>query len=272
MALVDDYLAKIELALSEQTSGSELHELVQDIYSVFSGVIPEIAKGLDLKKARAFVPGSNSIVYDSLGDLRKLRGKLLAYKEACAREAILNPIAAALSKIDDDIASCEKALSSGSSSDKKQVIDTIISVYSTDIKSIAWNVPGYSYTEGTNDQALSLLIEKLKQHKVRISLQQSSSAPTVSIMNNATASNSTNIEISLVQVSESIQALPDEVLSEECKDELRLMLLDMEGLRGKPKSEAKEKLKKVLLWIADKGVDVAIAAGPYLVSLIQTLD
>lgn len=51
MALVDDYLAKIELALSEQTSGSELHELVQDIYSVFSGVIPEIAKGLDLKKS-----------------------------------------------------------------------------------------------------------------------------------------------------------------------------------------------------------------------------
>ena len=55
------------------------------------------------------------------------------------------------------------------------------------------------------------------------------------------------------------------------KSELKLLLLDMDSARGKSKKAAEGKLKKVLDWLADKGVDVALAALPYVLNVPQML-
>ena len=101
--------------------------------------------------------------------------------------------------------------------------------------------------------------------------QTASNNPMIAVTNNAVASNAVSIELSITQVSKQIREIPDNIMSKKDKDELRLLLMEIEELRGAPKGEAESKIKKALLWIADKGVDAIIAAGPYLVSLAQSL-
>ena len=54
-------------------------------------------------------------------------------------------------------------------------------------------------------------------------------------------------------------------------EELELLLLDLDMSKGKSKQDAEGKLGKVLGWLTDKGVDVALAALPYVLNVLQTL-
>ena len=54
-------------------------------------------------------------------------------------------------------------------------------------------------------------------------------------------------------------------------DELKCLLLDLDAVKNKPKAESESRLQKVLVWMSDKGVDVAIAVLPYIASFINTL-
>lgn len=86
---------------------------------------------------------------------------------------------------------------------------------------------------------------------------------------NAVNQNSIENVLTVTQMAEQIQAIPESVLSEDLKSELKLLLLDMDSARGKSKKAAEGKLKKVLDWLADKGVDVALAALPYVLNVPQ---
>lgn len=55
------------------------------------------------------------------------------------------------------------------------------------------------------------------------------------------------------------------------KNELKALLFDLESNKNGSKKEADGNLSKVLSWLSDKGVDVAIAALPYIASVLQTL-
>lgn len=55
------------------------------------------------------------------------------------------------------------------------------------------------------------------------------------------------------------------------KNELKALLFDLESNKNGSKKEAEGNLGKVLSWLSGKGVDVAIAALPYIASVLQTL-
>lgn len=62
-----------------------------------------------------------------------------------------------------------------------------------------------------------------------------------------------------------IQKLPEDVLSQEDKDELEEKLAAVEVARnGKDKEKLASKVVNVLKYITDKGVEVGIAVLPYL--------
>ena len=272
MAIVDEYLSKMESALSNPGTPAELHNFVKEIYAVFAGVIPDIAKGLDLKKGRVSAIGGSSPNYDSIGDLRILRGKLIAYKETIQAGCLENPISAVLRKIDEDIEKCRRAIRESDQEAKKTAISGIVRVYENDIKGIHHGISEFGFASASLDDDLNLLIGKIQQHKSNILMNQiASNNPMIAVTNNAVASNAVSIELSITQVSKQIREIPDNIMSKKDKDELRLLLMEIEELRGAPKGEAESKIKKALLWIADKGVDAIIAAGPYLVSLAQSL-
>lgn len=130
--------------------------------------------------------------------------------------------------------------------------------------------------EGSGHDDLQLVQERLEVYRDKV---RSAAAASLTGSNNvnvntqasANSSSSANVSISIAQVSQQVQAISEGLISQEEKMALRLMLLDLEESRGKPKDEAHPKLQKLLQWLADKGVDVTIAVLPYIVSLLSTL-
>ena len=77
--------------------------------------------------------------------------------------------------------------------------------------------------------------------------------------------------VTLAQALESIDRLSSDKLSDEDKIYLKGLLAELSQTMGANRKDCEKKYKKILSWIADKGVDVAIAAAPYVLQTIQTL-
>lgn len=269
MSKTDEYIARIEEALKNGCQ-SEKHALVEETAAVFHDVIPGIRHGLDRFRQCASIPGSPKI-YDEDGDLRKLLGKLELRQEEERRELMANPITAITAKVDSDIALCGSAIASMSLDEQDRLIETLVGTYEASVPSIAFNLS--SYNSGDDYTAdLQLIKGRLEVYRSQLIADFSkSSSQNISLTSTSTSSATANVAIDISQVSIQIQQLPETVLDEEHKNMLRLMLLDLEEARGKSKEEAHPKLQKLLGWLSDKGVDVAIAALPYIAQLIQGL-
>lgn len=269
MSMTDEYIARI-LATMENGSQNEKHALVEETASVFHDAIPGIRHGLDRFRQRASFPGS-SLTYDDEGDLRKLLGKLELRQEEERREVMSNPLSAITAKVDSDIALCGSAIASMTPEEQDRLIETLVGTYEATLPSIAFNLS--SYNSG-DDYAADLLLIKGRLEVYRSQLiadSSKSSSQNISLASTSTSSATVNVAVDISQVSTQIQQLPETVLDDGHKNELRLMLLDLEEARGKSKEEAHPKLQKLLGWLSDKGVDVVIAALPYIAQLIQGL-
>ncbi len=90
---------------------------------------------------------------------------------------------------------------------------------------------------------------------------------------NASAVNQNTVEmvVNVSQVAEQVQSLPQNVLNDDQKKEIKALLLDLDTVKGKPKKDAEKPVRKILSWLADKGVDVAVAVLPYVVQTIASL-
>lgn len=276
MSLAQEYIDKIEQLPPNATEG-EKEALVKDAVSVFSEAIPGIKKGLDQFSGRAGGIGT-TMRFDNDGDLRKLLDKLRLLKEEEARSVAADPLRSATAKIDSDIERCARALASGNAEACDKLVDTLVSVYESDVPSIAYKLTTYggSHDGGYDHFAdLRLVKERLELHQGKVAVEAAAAlkaSPSVSVSGVSNAASTVNVEIGISQASQQVQSLSEDVLSAEGKKELKLLLLSLEEMRGKPKNEAHPKLKKVLSWLADKGVDVAIAALPYIKSLLDTLN
>ena len=93
----------------------------------------------------------------------------------------------------------------------------------------------------------------------------------MNIQASAVNQNSVTNVLTITQVAEQVQSIPENVLNDDLKRELKCLLLDLETVKNKPKKEAESRVQKVLAWMSDKGVDVAIAVLPYIASFIGTL-
>lgn len=272
MTQADGYIARIDEALSAYDD-SLAGELVKEIIAVFSSADSNIKLGLDRYKGRAMVPGQ-PVNYDNKGDLKKLRGKLLVLVESERRDLEANPLRLALTSVDEDIEECERLIRNGDDSDRRRCVDRMVRVYEVDIKNFAVGLSGYGFGSEEEDLIgdLELILGHLRHYRAKIALESvSGNMNTVNVQASAVNQNSVTNVLTITQVAEQVESIPDSVLDDELKNELKCLLLDLEVIKNKPKAESESRLQKVLAWISDKGVDVAIAVLPYIASFISTL-
>jgi hypothetical protein len=184
------------------------------------------------------------------------------------------------------ITSCTDVLDSKNNSEAEKLQDKIIGVYYSEIPSITGQLDNYQPSFGSS-RAVNWIgdIEILKAKLInymdnleqedknradeleKLRLQQSIFSINNNNHNQATAkaSSETSVVITIEQTTEMIQKLPDDVLSQEDKDELEEKLAAVEVARnGKDKEKLASKVGNVLKYITDKGVEVGIAVLPYL--------
>ena len=141
----------------------------------------------------------------------------------------------------------------------------IINTFRNDIKYI-W--------VGTEDdkehplQMLSLLISKLRNLKGDLEIEENKQNSEKALVLEQTLNTSISIQISFEQTITAIEAIPNEILSHDEKEQLegKLSKLNTE----KDKSKLWEKAQSVLKWIADKGFEVGIAALPYIAEALKS--
>ena len=272
MALKDEYIGRIDEALTVGDE-REMGELVKEIVAVFANADQHIKVGLDRYISRVIAVGQQ-VVYDNKGDLAKLRGKLVCLREAELRELEADPARLAFAGVDDDLAECSRLLEHGTEAEARSFVDRMVQVYQDDIKTIIVGLSGYGLgqEDATYQEDLGCIRDHLRHYRVKLAAYFAKGAQnSVSVHASAVNQNSIENVLTITQMAEQIQAIPESVLSEDLKNELKLLLLDIDSARGKSKKDAEGKLKKVLDWLADKGVDVALAALPYVLNVLQTL-
>lgn len=88
----------------------------------------------------------------------------------------------------------------------------------------------------------------------------------------STAEASVAVTVTIKQTLESINNLPDDILSKEDKESLEEKVASLELLtKSGDKEKASKKLGSILKYVADKGIEVGIALLPYLGEISKLL-
>lgn len=262
MAILDEYILRAARLLRSDSS-ENADDLCREIIDVFKldYTNPEFFR---------FINSSSSFRYSS-SDLRTIVQMLRLERENQDEERYGSKCCHAIT---EHIRRLEQALEEGLQGEPLRAVhDSIDYVYA--------NAKGYdSYTDGLasygsnrndfNDEQTQLRIDKLKHfrdeelRKLKIAEARVAS---VSMVQNASASATSNVQVTLEATFEQIDKLPETTLSDEDKTLLKGMIGD---LNTKDKSKRDSKLGKIQTWLANKGTDVFIAAMPYIVQLIKS--
>lgn len=262
MAILDEYILRAARLLRNDSS-ENADDLCREIIDVFKldYTNPELFR---------FINSASSFRYSS-SDLRTIVQMLRLERENQDEERYGSKCCHAIT---EHIRRLEQALEEGLQGESlKSVYDSIDFVYASS--------KGYeSYTDGLasygsdrnnlNEEQTRLRIDKLKHfrdeeiRKLKIAEVQGAS---VSLVQNATASATNIVQVTLETTFEQIDKLPETTLSDDDKTLLKGKIGD---LNTKDKSKRDNKLGKLLSWLAGKGTDVFIAAMPYIVQLIKS--
>ena len=168
--------------------------------------------------------------------------------------------------------------------DKRHFIEKVVSIYLKEIPEITHGLGNFEQrvsSDGTsvfiydNDGDLEKLKGKLINHRENLEMQsqnqaQSSQMPAINVIqnnaNNAIANAS--VTINFFSVVNAINSLDESVLSSSEKDDLTTQLSELEKVKH-DNEKAWEKARGILLWFADKSVDVAIACLPYITMILS---
>lgn len=152
------------------------------------------------------------------------------------------------------------------------LIREIVAVYGNEVKDIRTNLDAYSWKEDYERDYLNdvkYLKAHLINHKVNLenNLRFTEGTPSQIFNINQTQNSNISISVSLEQAITAIESISDDKLSQDEKDQLegKLSKLNTE----KDKSKLWEKTQSVLKWIADKGIEVGIAALPYIAEALK---
>lgn len=184
---------------------------------------------------------------------------------------------------------CDECLATKDIQKAEKLENTIVAVYSNDINGIKVGLDRYKariVSVGTVIKFdylgdIELLRAKLLHYKEELENKQnknstSRAVPAININNvneNTSSANATNItQITYEQVLESIQSLPESILSETDKEALEDKIGALElALNNKDKKKAIDKIGGILKFLVEKGVEVGIAVLPYLGQIAQSL-
>lgn len=260
MTEIDRYLKRAHSAL--KTNNSRLiDETAREIVSAFQAEIPR------LSKSGVWFSGDPRVPYlYTAEDLKKLIGKLRVFRDRQDRELYDSY---GFSTITDSIRQLEDALVDELSREKllalyKRIDALYASKYKENYTSGLYE--GGDADEEPSDEKTQLRLEKLrllrdeKLENMRLAEQQDRSQTiNVNTYNQANAHNHTDLDlnISVNQTLEHVDALPDEILSKEDKAKLKELIEELEQAVG-DKNIGKKKFEKLQSWLADKGSDVSI--------------
>ena len=171
----------------------------------------------------------------------------------------------------------------------KDLVSEIVAVFQNEISNIATELPAFRFG-GTENHMKDLIILKAilinysanlkredeirKNDLEKLKLQQS--IMTINNTNHNEASTEANVNVTVVvtvdQAIESINSLPNDVLSKEEKESLEEKVASLELLtKSGDKEKASKKLGSILKYVADKGIEVGIALLPYLGEISKLL-
>lgn len=163
--------------------------------------------------------------------------------------------------------------------------DEIIGVFGNEIPNIGVSLDRGSYGVGKFVPVdycgnIKLLKAKLVNHKINIKqgntfvnndsgkgAKNGQASVVVQQYNNQSMSSNVSVSITLEQTIENINQLPESALSSDDKELLAGKLAQI-SVEKEPESRW-EKAKGALKWIAEKGIEVGIAALPYIVEALK---
>lgn len=177
------------------------------------------------------------------------------------------------------ICALDDAITKSDEGKAKELQTEIIAVYEPEIPSLKDELDNYSFKHAyTHTRAdyigdAKLLKAKLQNYKLNLvtglyrPFQDADGAVTVT--QHVSQDVSTSVIINLEQAIHNIQELPESVLSSEEKEILSGKIASISAEKDKEKRW--EKVSGALKWIAEKGIQVGIAALPYIAKALEAI-
>lgn len=182
-----------------------------------------------------------------------------------------------IKKVEEYIDELDNAIDRNEVERAKELQTEIIAVYEPEIESLKSELDNYSITQFDTSTPVDyigdaiLLKAKLQNYKLNLAsglykpFQGVDGAVTVTQHVNQDVS--TSVVINLEQTIHSILQLPESVLSDDEKEILSGKIASISAEKDREKRW--EKVSGVLKWIADKGIQVGIAALPYITKMLE---
>ena len=179
--------------------------------------------------------------------------------------------------IDEYIGRLNDAIEGNDREKAKKLQTEIIAVYEPEIDSLKSELDNYNFAHfGTNTPVdyvgdAKLLKAKLQNYKLNLAsglykpFQSAEGAVTVTQHVNQDVN--ATLVVTFEQVIHNIQQLPDSVLSDEEKEVLSDKIAAISAEKDKEKRWGK--VCSALKWIAEKGIQVGIAALPYIAKTLE---
>ena len=161
----------------------------------------------------------------------------------------------------------------------KRLQSEIISTFASDIPNITSQLDAhaahhfYRKLNGGTDTPIKYIEDLgiLKNRLMKLQLdikeptKETSSSPFISLTQ--VQNQATIVHVDFDLTISTIEKLPETSLSQEDKE---ILLGKLTSLKGCPDKKTKwDKCKGILKWLADKGVDVAIAVLPYIINVLN---
>lgn len=181
--------------------------------------------------------------------------------------------------LEEYICALDDAITKNNAEKAKELQTEIIAVYEPEIPSLKSELDNYNYElEYTHKRIdyigdAKLLKAKLQNYKLNLAaglyrpFQDADGAGAVTVTQHVNQDVRTEVVITLDQAISNIQGLPETELSAEDKDILSGKIASISSEKDKEKRW--KKVSGTLKWIAEKGIQVGIAALPYIAKALE---
>lgn len=191
---------------------------------------------------------------------------------------MLNYLDAKLEMLDNYIEALNNVVQNNDVKEAKRLQREIIGVYESEIDSLKVNLDNYNSIAHWNSNSpvdfigdAKLLAAKLLNYKLNLASglykQFKDGDGVVSVTQHVNQEMANSVTVSFEQTIKTINELPSSELSDEDKE---ILLGKLTSISAEKNREQRWKLVgSALKWIADKGIDVGIAALPYLLNILE---
>lgn len=175
------------------------------------------------------------------------------------------------------ICALDDAITKRNAEKAKKLQTEIIAVYEPEIESLKSELDNYSFTHyGAStpvDYIGDAILLKAKLQNYKLNLASGLYKPfrgtdgAVTVTQHVNQDVSATVVVTFEQTIHNIQELPESVLSDEEKEMLSGKLASISAEKDKEKRWGK--ISSALKWIAEKGIQVGIAALPYITKMLE---